>query len=136
MAVAAPALLQSLENPAELQALLQLPMIHIDWGRDNRYLPDWSQWLTAAGLGHCTPAQGPHFNLSSMAIDAAVQGRGLLLGQQLLIENELASGQLVAVDKIRLPLEKSYFLVYPQGKRENKNVADFIDWISDLAESH
>jgi len=135
-AVAAPALLESLQDASDPDQLLRLPMIHIDWGRDNRYLPGWQQWLNAAEPGDRTPNAGPRFNLSSMAIDAAVQGKGLLLGQQLLIENELASGQLVKVNQISLPLEKGYFLVYPKWKLDNPVVMELIDWIVDLARNH
>ncbi|WP_036230298.1 LysR substrate-binding domain-containing protein [Marinobacterium jannaschii] len=129
-AVASPALLDTLDNPHDLQQLLQLPMIHIDWGSDNRYLPGWQQWLTAAGQGQQPPTPGPRFNLSSMAIEAAVQGKGLLLGQQLLIETELTSGQLIKVSDISLTLEKSYFLVYPRQALDCSLLKGIVERIS------
>ncbi len=50
------------------------------------------------------------FNLTSLAIDAAVAGAGLLLGQRRLIAPELARGELVVIDELCLPLSKPYFL--------------------------
>ncbi|MEH6579505.1 MAG: LysR substrate-binding domain-containing protein [Amphritea sp.] len=125
--VASPQLLAELPVDCALESLIRLPMIHVDWGDDNSYLPGWEDWLQAAGFGNTMPSKGPRFNLSSMAIEAAVQGKGLLLGQQLLIENELSSGQLVMASDIRLPLERGYYLVYPKRTLDNPSAVTFID---------
>ena len=85
-------LLPSKTPPTDLDAILQLPMIHIDWGKHNANLPDWNDWLIAANSKIQSPKAGPRFNLSSMAIDAALLGKGLLLGQKKMIENELKTG--------------------------------------------
>lgn len=127
--VASPKLLQSISDPADLAAIAQLPMIHVDWGDDNHSLPDWQAWLHAAGLDLDVPKAGPHFNLSSMAIEAAVQGKGLLLGQDMLIANELESGQLIKPFPLSLPLRQAYYLVYPKRTLDKANAAAFIDWL-------
>lgn len=126
--VVSPQLLQSLSAPDDLLAIAQLPMIHVDWGDDNHSLPNWNDWLQAAGLDMSVAKGGPRFNLSSMAIEAAVQGKGLLLGQHRLIENELDSGKLVRPFEISLPLERAYYLVYPNRTLDNINAAAFVDW--------
>jgi len=126
---ASPQLLQNLSDPADLAAIAQLPMIHVDWGDDNHNLPDWEDWLQAAGLDMAVPKAGAHFNLSSMAIEAAVQGKGLLLGQNMFITNELASGQLVKPLELSLPLGQAYYLVYPKRTLDNVHAAAFIEWL-------
>ncbi|MGO3406676.1 LysR substrate-binding domain-containing protein [Marinomonas sp.] len=108
-------------------------MIHIDWGSHNQNLPNWEDWLLAAGLNIQMQKGGPHFNLSSMAIDAALQGKGLLLGQHLLIENELKTGQLVKLSEVSLPLGQAYYLAYPERTLDNPNAATFIEWIKQKA---
>ncbi len=128
--VASPGLLA--DAGADIRQLLKLPMIHVDWGEDNSFLPGWEDWLQAAGLTGSVPSKGPRFNLSSMAIEAAVQGKGLLLGQRLLIEDELRSGQLVTIDEIQLPLEKAYYLVCPRRTLDNPGALAFIEWLRQL----
>jgi len=126
---ASPQLLQNFSDSADLAAIAQLPMIHVDWGDDNHNLPDWEDWLQAAGLDMAVPKAGVHFNLSSMAIEAAVQGKGLLLGQNMFITNELASGQLVKPLELSLPLGQAYYLVYPKRTLDNAHAAAFIEWL-------
>ncbi|MGP4128363.1 LysR substrate-binding domain-containing protein [Pantoea tagorei] len=73
------------------------------------------------------------FNLTSLAIDAAVAGAGLLLGQKRLIAAELARGDLVVIDRLSLPLSKAYYLAWPQRSRSQPGSEALIDWLVQLA---
>jgi len=115
--------------PSDLEALLQQSMIHIDWGKHNANLPDWNEWLSAANCKIRTPKPGPRFNLSSMAIDAALQGKGLLLGQHKMIEKDLKTGALVQPLDINLPLGQAYYLVCPKRTLNNKYANAFMLWL-------
>ncbi|MEM5527877.1 LysR substrate-binding domain-containing protein [Gammaproteobacteria bacterium AS21] len=131
--VLSPKLLQRIEDKTDIKAITQLPMIHIDWEDHNHNLPDWGDWLQAANVDMTIAKAGPHFNLSSMAIDAALQGKGLLLGQHILIAKELETGQLIKPLDISLPLGQAYYLVYPKRTLENPLAAAFIDWVKQQA---
>lgn len=61
--VASPALLETLSNSEDLDALVKLPKITIDWGHENRDLADWDNWLKAANLTPAPDVSSPHFNL-------------------------------------------------------------------------
>lgn len=126
--VVSPQLLETLDDPTDLKAIMQLPMIHIDWGDNNYHLPDWNDWLRVAELD-TEPTGGPHFNLSSMAIEAAVQGKGLLLGQHGFIRVELEKGQLIKLSNVSLPLGQAYYIAYPKRTLDNPNAAAFINWL-------
>jgi LysR family glycine cleavage system transcriptional activator len=131
--VLSPKLLQRIEDKTDIKAITQLPMIHIDWEDHNHNLPGWGDWLQAANVDMTIAKAGPHFNLSSMAIDAALQGKGLLLGQHILIAEELETGQLIKPLDISLPLGQAYYLVYPKRTLENPLAAAFIDWVKQQA---
>lgn len=110
----------------------QLPLIHVDWGKESQFLPGWHEWFTAADRS--PPARrGLTYNLTSLAIDAAVQGRGVLLGQRRLIARELAEGQLVTPAEPALPLSKPYYVVYPPRTLEKPGAAAFLAWLQTLA---
>lgn len=128
--VASPALLRRypLAN-----ALREAPLIHLDWGNEGRFLPDWRGWLQARGMAPCAPQPAFSFNLTSLAIDAAVAGAGVLLGQKKLIAAELARGDLVVIDAFSLPLSKPYFLAWPQRARNQPGSAALIAWLTQLA---
>ncbi|HCH31765.1 MAG TPA: hypothetical protein DE045_02340 [Oceanospirillaceae bacterium] len=125
-----PHLLASLPDPTHLNQLATLPMIDVDWGQAGAFLPSWAEWLAAAGWVPCALTHGPKFNLSSMAIDAAVSGKGILLGQRSLIQAELDAGSLIAPFDMSLALKKSYYLVYPQATLKHQSAMAFIDWLA------
>lgn len=108
------------------------PLIHVDWGKESQFLPGWHEWFNAAGL---PPPQrrGLTYNLTSLAIDAAVEGLGILLGQQQLIQRELAKGTLVPLAEPALPLSKPYYVVYPQRTLEKPKAAEFLAWLQSIS---
>ncbi|MNG63991.1 Glycine cleavage system transcriptional activator [compost metagenome] len=108
------------------------PLIHVDWGKESQFLPGWHEWFSAAGL---PPPQrrGLTYNLTSLAIDAAVAGHGILLGQQSLIQRELANGTLVPLAETVLSLSKPYYVVYPQRTLDKPKAAEFLAWLQNLA---
>lgn len=119
----------SSKREISVETLCQLPMIHVDWGDDNSRLPKWSDWFAAMGQNSMSLQPGPRFNLSSMAIEAAVQSKGILLGQQLLIEKELAMGALISPFEQSLMLGEDYYLIYPQRTLDNPKAQMFISWL-------
>lgn len=129
--VISPTLLTQYQFPYDLEAILKSqPMIHVDWGDDNYSLPSWAEWLKACDIGLSVTRNGPRFNLSSMAIEAAVQGRGILLGQKSLIQNELESGQLIQPFDVSLPLGRAYYLAYPDRTMSNEKAIELITWLT------
>ncbi|MFP2769628.1 LysR substrate-binding domain-containing protein [Oceanisphaera sp. KMM 10153] len=132
--VCSPDLLQAPLPLGNMEQLLDYPMIHVDWGPDGRFLPDWNEWFLAAGIISRPPNPGPSFNLSAMAIDAAIDGRGVLLGQRSLIREELQQGKLVALSSLALPLTKSYFLIYPERVMNKPKAQELQAWLRQLAE--
>jgi LysR family glycine cleavage system transcriptional activator len=56
---------------------------------------EWAHWLQANGAAVPELAQGHHFNLSQMAVGAALAGQGIAMGRAALVLDELSSGRLV-----------------------------------------
>lgn len=108
------------------------PLIHVDWGKESQFLPGWHEWFTAAGLP-LPQRRGLTYNLTSLAIDAAVAGHGILLGQQRLIQRELANGTLMPLAEPVLPLSKPYYVVFPPRTLDKPKAAEFLAWLQNLA---
>jgi LysR family glycine cleavage system transcriptional activator len=126
--VASPALLQGkwpLKKPADLrhQVLLHEEGTEVDW----------RMWLMAAGVEGVDASRGPIFSHSIMSKQAAIQGEGVALGRTALIEEELASGQLVRLFDLRMKAAMAYYVVYPARALERPLVRAFRDWL--LAEA-
>ncbi|GAA0746271.1 LysR substrate-binding domain-containing protein [Ideonella azotifigens] len=57
---------------------------------------EWQGWLSAAGLALDRLQGGRHFNLSQLAVGAALAGQGVAMGRAALVLEDLATGRLVA----------------------------------------
>ncbi|MNY71050.1 DNA-binding transcriptional activator GcvA [compost metagenome] len=56
-----------------------------------------------------------------------------MLGQQQLIQRELAQGTLVPLAEPTLPLSKPYYVVYPQRTLDKPKAAEFLAWLQSIA---
>src|SRR5688500_20288818 len=54
---------------------------------------NWATWLERAGLDDIDPARGLTFESAAYAVEAAVQGQGVLLGRSALVSADLAAGR-------------------------------------------
>jgi len=70
---------------------------------------DWAIWLHSAGIDDVDPHRGPTFLSSDHAIQAAVQGEGVVLGRSALVANDLAAGRLVRPFELSLPAGFAYY---------------------------
>lgn len=118
-----------LSSPA---ALWDLPLLQIDWAA--RYgafsPPSWASWATAHGIAPPPGgARALQFALTASAIDAAVAGQGVVLGQMAMMHEELASGRLVIPLDLRLPLSQPYSLSWSRAALEIPGARRFRDWL-------
>jgi LysR family glycine cleavage system transcriptional activator len=91
-----------LEGPHPLRAPADLKhhtLIHDD------FHIDWSMWLRTAGVEGVDPHRGPRLHSSDHAVQAAVQGEGVVLGRSGLVGDDLAAGRLVRPFTLSLPAE-------------------------------
>jgi LysR family transcriptional regulator, glycine cleavage system transcriptional activator len=120
-----PALAATLRHPRDL---LQAPLLH-----HTNYPGNWSLWLQQAGGVTADPALGPGFDLGNHLIVAACAGLGVTVIQPLLIEAELASGQLVLPFSPAVNTDRGYYLCSRAALAENEAVAHFTRWLLEEA---
>jgi len=90
---------------------------------------DWAIWLHGAGIGNVDPHRGPTFLSSDHAIQAAIQGEGVVLGRSALVADDLAAGSLVRPFEFSLPAGFAYYVVYPPRALQRPAVKTFRDWL-------
>ena len=109
--------------------LLTAPLLHQD---DISFLnppSDWPAWFRAAGL--TSPVGGARFSHADHALDAAVNGGGVVLGRITLAEKDLSAGRLVAPFDLALTTEAHFRFVCPRGNEARPQVRAFLDWVLD-----
>lgn len=89
----------------------------------------WAEWFEANGATVGGAYRGSRFDQFAMVIEAAIAGLGFALLPRYLIERELATGRLAVVFDRPMQTENSYYVVVPEGKRENRAGLAFRDWI-------
>jgi LysR family glycine cleavage system transcriptional activator len=92
--------------------------------------PDgWRQWFDAQQVDAPNARGGPRYELFSMLAEAAAQGLGVALLPTMLVERELARGDLVVACARPLSGERSYYLVTPERADPRPLLTVFSDWL-------
>jgi LysR family glycine cleavage system transcriptional activator len=93
----------------------------------------WRQWFEAMAVEAPAALSGPRYELYSMTAAAAAHGLGLALVPRLLIEPELARGELVVACPRALRSGRSYWLVQPERGEPRLALARFAAWLQNAA---
>ncbi|WP_191060664.1 transcriptional regulator GcvA [Geminicoccus harenae] len=105
-------------------------LIHEAWQSQDGTWPDWRMWLLAAGLEDIDLGRGLHVQQSALAIQAAVDGQGVALGNTSLVADDLAAGRLVQPFALSLNVPGfAYYLVAPRRSADRPVVRAFRDWL-------
>lgn len=114
---------QHIESPEDLA---QFPLIHVEQMERRE---DWYAWYKEAGVEDAECVEGYNFNDSSLALDCALYGQGVVLGSAFLAKDLIDSGQLIRPFETSLPTELNYYLVYKSEKMESEHVECMASWI-------
>jgi len=129
MPVCAPSLLKGpngLGKPADLK---RFTLLHI-----GSFPDDWQVWLTAAGVKGVDASRGVSFDFALAAYQAAMDGLGVALGRNPLVEPDLKAGRLVIPFEFKRSSDFAYYLVYPPEAIRRRKIKAFRDWIVSLSE--
>jgi LysR family glycine cleavage system transcriptional activator len=122
--VCSPRLLEGeapLASPADL--------IHHTLLHDNSWKDDWARWLSKAGVRNVPATRGPAFSLFSLALQTAIDGGGVLIGRQTLVQDALMEGRLVAPFELRLSAADRLTLLIPEERELPTRQAELVEWL-------
>ncbi len=110
--------------------LLKHTLIHLDWEAQGQTWPNWRMWMLAAGIKDFDDRSGLHFGQTSLAIEAAINGQGVALGDSTLVADDIAAGRLVRPFDLALkaPSSFTYYLITRTDTSEAPMVNAFRDW--------
>ncbi|MDE1947896.1 MAG: LysR family transcriptional regulator [Burkholderiales bacterium] len=116
-----------LKGPADI---LAYPLISIDWLPKFASPPGWRDWFEANDVACADLADGRQVHsLSSLAIQAAVEGRGFVLAQVSMVCDDLAAGRLAMPFALGLPLPWPYFLTWKPSAFDKPHCRSFHRWL-------
>jgi LysR family transcriptional regulator, glycine cleavage system transcriptional activator len=85
--------------------------------------------LALASAKDVSTQRGTRFTLAELALQAAIDGAGIVLGRIVLAEADLAADRLVRPFNTVLPLDVSYFLVRSKVAAPRQELRCFRDWL-------
>ncbi|CAN7488786.1 LysR substrate-binding domain-containing protein [Cupriavidus necator] len=88
---------------------------------------EWRTWLEAFHPTWIAHLEGPQFNLSSLAISAALNHQGVAMGRTALVYDEIRSGRLVNVFGKHVRAPARYMLL--SRNPEDRRVTIFSAWL-------
>ena len=108
-----------MREPADL---LQLPLLDPED-------PWWEDWFAAAGVAYTKPVRRERLGMQALAASAAMAGQGIALLSRALYAMELAEGRLVQPFNLLVKSDMSFYLVYPEARRNVPKIRAFREWI-------
>ena len=108
-------------------------LIHDDIGKlfDGRDF--WDLWLKAAGAEGLRLRHGVHFSHTVLALEAAVEGVGIVATLPELARPQLGDGRLVAPFGLRVKLPYAYFVLVREQALARASVQAFLAWLREQA---
>lgn len=110
-------------------ALKGIPLIHDDSFAHPGLMPMWNEWFKEAGLNGADVSRGLHFSSADHALEAAIEGAGLLLAPDALAYDELRTGRLVMAASLFRHSGPAYYLACIKGREKDPKVNAFRNWI-------
>ena len=127
--VASPALLQRSEID-ERGLPVAAPLM-----LDSYWPDDFDDWLARTGESRPANLVTQSFSLYSMMVDAALKGRGFMIGHTALIGSLLDQGKLVQLAGRRVPSTNQFHLLTKAGQPLSDAAETFVNWIMAQAAS-
>ena len=119
-----------LKGPHTLRSLDDIRrhvLLHDDSMMFDPAAPNWDTWLKAAGVTQVDASRGPRFSQPDHALQAAIDGAGVVLGWRYLAAEDISAGRLVQPFSLDLPLGSSFYLVYPEAHTVRPKIVTFRD---------
>ncbi len=95
--------------------------------------PDWTKWLTAAGVTGVWTDRGQRYSHSSLVLQAAMDGQGVALGRSTLVALDMEAGRLVQPFGPALPSSYACYVVSPPATAERPKIKAFREWLIEEA---
>ncbi|KQR76363.1 LysR family transcriptional regulator [Burkholderia sp. Leaf177] len=124
--VCSPAFLARHGKPVTAADLSELPLLHLEPTNPERWL-SWHGWFAAHGLAAPPAHRGITFTSYGFVAHAAIMGQGVALGWAPLVDELVASGQLIRLFDTPVITDGGYLLSAPRA--QTTTVCAFRDWL-------
>lgn len=125
-----PSLLEGKHSLSKPENIQHHSLIHDDSLNFNPGAPGWPECLQQANISHIQTERGIHFNQADHALQAAMDGQGIILARRVLATPDIQAGRLVCpFPEWEIDTGMSYYFVCLKEKAEQHKVSIFMEWM-------
>jgi LysR family glycine cleavage system transcriptional activator len=114
--------------------LAHFKLIHDTTMESHASFPTWTTWLKAAGARRVDARRGLRVNSPIMALQAAIDGQGVVLARAVTAAEDLREKRIVRPFRFACATNYSYYLLHPAGLPLSRAASDFCRWLKTEAE--
>lgn len=123
--VCSPAMARSIAVPQDLKRISFLAVSGTS--------EDAATWINNVGASGVSQKSAPLFDSNLLAIEAAINGQGIVVVPHFLVEADIAAGTLVAPLSSDVMQPGGWYLVHQERRGDEKAIRKFLQWIQNLA---
>ena len=124
--VCSPDMAGQLRGPEDLPTQM---LLHERPGRRAAPAVGWDQWFERAGVSPGPVSREMGFGDGTMMLQAAIEGQGVALAQELLVAYDLAAGRLAEPFRLDVPLQHTYYLAVSREAGARDETGLFKQWL-------
>lgn len=91
---------------------------------------DWNLWLKETGNNSVNMNKNQYFDTMDLAISAAIQGFGIAIADELLVQEDIKMNRLIQPFAQSVKTGASYYLIHRPGLETRPSLSEFIRWMS------
>lgn len=133
MLVASPGLLKQENVELEVNRLDRFPLLIDQHPKVIKDYPSWEDYLRHMGLNWSHELKFREFSQQWMVIEAAINGEGIALAKQSLVQSDIDEGKLVSMSQEKLELESGYYLLTLPENANDPVIQDLWKWLQKKA---
>lgn len=126
--VARPALVpEPCDDP---EVLAGYPLLHLASGNHTN---DWASFYDGTGVALSTPASEQKFTSFMVCLQAALNGDGVMLGWEHLMQDHFDLGLLVRIGDRRVATDRGYFACLAERAKDRESARRMCQWLGSIA---
>ncbi|WP_227711837.1 LysR substrate-binding domain-containing protein [Sneathiella sp. P13V-1] len=133
MLVTSPALVKQKDGKLVMDKLDTLPLLIDQHPKVIKDYPSWEDYLHHLGLNWTHDLKFREFSQQWMVIEAAINGEGIALAKQSLVQRDLDEGRLVSLSEEKLVLESGYYLLTLPENASDPVIHGLWKWLQEKA---
>lgn len=122
--VCSPAIAKSIKTPEDLR--------HFSFLAVSGTTEDAATWRASIGAPGASQKSAPLFDSNLLAIEAAINGQGMVVVPQFLVDGDIAAGTLAIPLRSDVMQPGGWYLVHLERRGREKAIRKFLQWIQDL----